>query len=183
MGPECQPLGTKRAIFGLYFTSDIAFFLITFVELFKLVIVEGCCRMWVQYVMLSYYAVARKIQKGKTWDRVFKHKTWTKLKRCLATTPTWIHLNIYTSHPLLYASFSIHSLTIAGADGSPSSASRYKKRVISCLFFTKWYYFFNPFCWTFQTCYSRGTLYDVGPICHTLILPCSYEKYKKKRIH
>ena len=47
-----------------------SFFIIPFIELFKLVIVEGCYRMWFQYVILSYNDVAMKNTKRYTSSRI-----------------------------------------------------------------------------------------------------------------
>ena len=67
MSPVGQPLGAKACDILIIFTRDIVFFWILSVELFYLVIkVEGRCRMWVQYVMLSYNAVAMKYTKKNT---------------------------------------------------------------------------------------------------------------------
>ena len=44
----------------------------------------------------------------------------------------------------------------------------------------QWYrFFFLSLPFNFLTCYGRGTLQDVGPICHTLILRCSLLKNTK----
>ena len=85
-----------------------------------------------------------------------------------------------TSYVMIYFYFPITS--VASADGSRRSASRYNKRAICWLFFTSDIAFlFYTFCWTYLTCYCRGTRQDVGPICHTLILRCSFWKiYKNK---
>ena len=40
-------------------------------------------------------------------------------------------------------------------------------------------FFFYTFRWTYLTCYCRGTLQDVGSICHTLNYAVAIEKYKK----
>ena len=118
--------------------------------------------MWVQYVMLAYDAVDMKNTKKPHMIEDSNH--WppslsSRLKSCSTDAPTW---SLRTNHPdnvKIYFFSRYHRLNISAADGSRWSASRYNIMIIF---------------YQYLTFYGRGTLQDVGPICHTHILRCSY---------
>ena len=91
----------------------------------------------------------------------------SRLKSCSTNAPTCPSRTNHPDSVKIYFFSRYHPLNISAADGSRWSASRYNIMIIMIIFYQ------------YLTFYGRGTLQDVGPICHTHILRCSYWKIQK----
>ena len=162
MGPVGQPLGTKTCDILIIFHPWYCLFFNPFRWTFYLVIkVEGRCRMWVQYVMLSYNAVAMKNTKKNTWLRIRTqdlslYKPNEKL-HCHRTNMMFAYIS--PQQRCTIVSFTIPSFKHLCCWWVPKvSLSVLETFDILIIFYQ---------CLSF---YGQRTLQDVGPICHTHIL-------------
>ena len=149
MGPVGQPLGTKTCDILIIFDPWYCLLFITSVEVFD----------W----------LLRSRKNAKRTHMIEDSNHWppplsSRLKSYSTNAPTW---SLRTNNPdnvKIYFYSRYHPLNISAADGSRWSASRYNIMIIF---------------YQYLTFYGRGTLQDVGPICHTHILRCSYWKIQK----